>query len=152
MMRLVEVPVSVQVPPRIEAKESGMRRREALSPVVRARESYEAYVPGLWTPGVQPQENTYTPAHTKLYKQEDALQDPAREGNPARLAAERAAADAGDRCPEFRARRIEVSDHGAIVFDFVKVRCLSDEPDCTVFACSRTGYLSFFMFKLPSAA
>ena len=39
MMRLVEVPVSVQVPPRMQANESGMSRREALSSELLARRS-----------------------------------------------------------------------------------------------------------------
>ncbi len=36
--------------------------------VDRGLASLEAFTPGLWTPGVQPQENTYTPAHTALYR------------------------------------------------------------------------------------
>lgn len=40
---------------------------EFAASVVRAQESLEAFVPGLWAPGVQPQENTFTPAHVQMY-------------------------------------------------------------------------------------
>jgi hypothetical protein len=36
--------------------------------VLRGLASLEAFAPGLWTPGVQPQENSYTPAHPALYR------------------------------------------------------------------------------------
>ena len=42
---------------------------EFAASVERAKTSLEAFVPGLWTPGVQPQENTYTPAHLPLYRE-----------------------------------------------------------------------------------
>ncbi|MFH2010795.1 MAG: hypothetical protein ABI333_29610 [bacterium] len=56
---------------RLMSWNNGLMTNETLdeftASVERAKDSLEAFVPGLWTPGVQPQENTLTPAHVAMY-------------------------------------------------------------------------------------
>ncbi len=48
---------------------AGETPEELSASIELAKESLEAFVPGRWSPGVQPQEHTYTPAHVRTYTQ-----------------------------------------------------------------------------------